>query len=107
SAWISSRPRKESAFAIICRIAFWLACSALPLLVFALFKNCVSPDGLLFWLVYPITGVAFGTGVGVFARDLGQHSRLWAMLILVWVALGVWLIEFFTLPQVRFYNHVW
>ncbi len=82
--------------------------AALPLLLFAVFTNCFSRNGLGFWVLYPIPSVLFG-------YSLGRMLRLWeipfrkalAVFILLLIAIGIPLIQFFNLPQLYFFNHVW
>lgn len=74
----------------------------------SIFVGCFSLQGLGFWLLLPIPSVLFGAAVGRFVRHWGfRFPALTTVLILIWISFGAWLIEFYTLPQVYFFNHVW
>ena len=87
--------------------AFVLLIGLAPLL-FSIFSGCFSWQGLGFWLFLPIPSVLFGAAIGRVVR-LYKVSKpsLISFLLIIWVSTGAWLIEFFTLPQVYFFNHVW
>lgn len=80
----------------------------LPLFVYAIINNCFSLDGVLFWIFLPIPSVLFGYSIGRFFHKLPvPKPRLFSVLILLVVAFGTLVVEFFGLPQVYFFNHVW
>jgi len=108
ATWYFTRPPDPRAPSPWPILVITMAAFAVPILVRALIASCISLDGILFWLTYPTSALLFGAAVGAFFRSW-KIRRPWvpAFLLLLWIALGVWLIEFFTLPQVRFFNHVW
>lgn len=81
---------------------------SLPLFLFSLFSGCFTNDAFGFWILTPIPSVFFGLAAGRFFRKTGfPKPRLFGLLFLSWVSVGVLGIEFFTLPQVYYFNHVW
>ena len=79
-----------------------------PLLVFAVLRNCLTVHGAGFWILIPIPGILFGVAIGRFFRKLiVPFPAFFTLLSLLFVSLGVLLIEFLTLPQVYFFNHIW
>jgi tetratricopeptide (TPR) repeat protein len=85
-----------------------VSAAALPLLVFALVTGCYSFHGLGFWVFYPPFSILFGYSLTRFFRVSGyQRPGLFGLASVLLVGIGVFLIEFFTLPQVYFHNHVW
>lgn len=82
--------------------------AGLPLLIFAIFTGCFSWNGLGFWILYPVPSVFFGYSFGRMLRLWQVPFRRWiTVLFLLFVGTGILLIEFFNVPQVYFYNHVW
>lgn len=80
----------------------------LPLLCYAIFTGCFSWSGFDFWVLYPIPSVLFGYSFGRMLRLWSVPYRRWiTILFLLFVAIGILLIEFFNLPQVYFFNNVW
>lgn len=80
----------------------------LPLLAYAIVTGCLSLHGIAFWILYPVPGVLFGYSLGRLFRIWKlPHRRLFTISVILFVAVGVLLIEFFNLPQVYFLNHVW
>lgn len=82
--------------------------ASIPLFIYALITGCLTFDGVSFWILIPIPSVFLGTAIGRFIRKVNlPYPRLLLTLALIFLALGVLLIEFFMLPQVYFYNHIW
>ncbi len=80
----------------------------LPLLVNALITGCFSFNGLAFWLLYPLPGIFFGYVIGRLLRIWRvPYSRFFTIILLLGIAIGVLLYEFFNYPQLYFYNQVW
>lgn len=80
----------------------------LPLFLFALFSGCLTYDGVLFWLLIPLPSVFYGAATGRFVRFMKWPKPVAITLgLLLFIAIGIWLIEFFTYPQVYYFNHVW
>lgn len=106
--WAGGIPGRRDDFSRMIRIVGFLWLAGLPLLVRDLLQGCFTVHGLGFWLLYPAPSVAFGYAVGRLFREWGlSRPRLWAVGTLATVAIGIFLFEFFTLPQVYFYNHIW
>lgn len=106
--WAGAVPGRRDDLLRMLRIVAILWLAGVPLLVWDLIQGCFTVHGLGFWLLYPAPSVAFGYAVGRLFREWGLSlPRLWAMGALAAVAIGIFLVEFFTLPQVYFYNHVW
>src|SRR5699024_4478285 len=80
----------------------------LPLLIASIFTGCFSVHGLGYWLIYPLPSVFFGYAVGRLLRKWHiRWNRLITFAILLLIAVGLLLFEFFSYPQVYFFNHVW
>ncbi len=80
----------------------------LPLFIFSLFGGCLSFDGFAFWILLPVPGIFFGASIGrVFKLLNFRAPTFFTILTLLFTGLLIWIIEFFTLPQVYFFNHVW
>lgn len=90
------------------RVLGVLYLSSIPLLLFALISGCLTLDGIAFWILIPVPSVFLGTAIGRFIKKLKfPYPKLLVISILLFCAFGVLLIEFFMLPQVYFYNHIW
>ncbi len=86
----------------------FLYLAGVPLFIFALFSGCLTFDGFGFWIFIPLPSVFFGTAVGRLVRKFRlPFPKLLTVGILLFCSIGVVLIEFFSFPQVYFYNHVW
>ncbi len=108
ATWYFARPHDPRAPSPWLVLVLTMAAFATPIFARALLAACISLDGVLFWATYPTSALLFGAAVGSFFRSWKiRHPWVPAFLLLLWIALGVWLIEFITLPQVRFFNHVW
>lgn len=80
----------------------------LPLFLFSIFRGCFTWHGLGFWILIPIPAVLFGISIGRFYRKImAPIPAALTLLTLLFISVGVLLIEFLTLPQVYFFNHVW
>lgn len=98
----------ESDFYAALRIAGYLFLVGLPLLIYALFSGCFSLDGLAFWLLFPLPSIFFGYAIGRLFRSWNlPYARTFTVVILLFIAVGVFLYELLTYPQVYFFNHVW
>lgn len=79
-----------------------------PLLINGLLTDCITLSGLGFWLLLPLPSLLFGVSIGRFYRVLNfPFPRIFSFVTLLIVGLGVLAYEFFTLPQVYYFNHVW
>jgi len=82
--------------------------AALPLLAYTLITGCYTVHGLGFWLLYPVPAVFFGYAIGRLARSFSiPYPAFVTTAVLLLVAAGIPAYEFFTLPQLNFFNHVW
>ncbi len=82
--------------------------AGLPLFLYAVFTDCFSWSGLGFWILYPIPSVLFGYAFGRMMRLFHiPFRKTIVVLILIFIAIGIPLIQFFNLPQVYFFNHIW
>ena len=90
------------------KISSYLYLAALPLLASDLITGCFSVHGLGFWLLIPLPAILLMFSASRLIRlyKLPVPSIL-AALLFVLIAIGQWLIEFYTFPQVYFYNHIW
>lgn len=82
--------------------------AGIPLFIFSLITGCLTIDGVGFWIFIPFPSVFFGAAIGRLVREFKiPFPKLITVLILLFCAVGIWMIEFFSFPQVYFYNHVW
>tara|TARA_R100000908_G_scaffold50441_1_gene25788 strand:+ start:158341 stop:160524 length:2184 start_codon:yes stop_codon:yes gene_type:complete len=82
--------------------------AAIPLFILALISGCLTLDGVGFWIFIPFPSAFFGTAIGRLIREFKLPApKLITILILLFCAFGIWVLEFFSFPQVYFYNHVW
>lgn len=109
SAWSSCS--KESAESDARQIGFIVRTLYLiggPLLIYSILTGCLSWHGIGFWILYPLPSVLFGYSLGRLLRIWNVPARrVTATVILCFIAFGVLIFEFFSFPQVYFFNHVW
>jgi len=80
----------------------------IPPFVFSLVSGCLSFDGIGFWVLLPAPSVFLGYVIGRLYRSFKiPMPILFSIITLLICGLGVLLIEFFNLPQVYFFNHIW
>ncbi|NGP87279.1 hypothetical protein [Fodinibius halophilus] len=90
------------------RIGFFLFLMGTPLLVNAIFTGCFSIHGLGFWLIFPLPSIFFGYSIGRLFRQWNiSYAATLTFLLLLVVAVGIFVYELLTYPQVYFFNHVW
>lgn len=90
------------------RILGYVFLIGMPPFLYSFFTGCLSFDGFGFWVLLPIPSVFLGAAVGrLFRRISFPAPTLLSILALLICGGGIFLIEFFTLPQVYFFNHVW
>ena len=103
----SKKSTKQDFFNAI-RILGVLYLAGLPLLLVSVFSGCFTIDGLGFWIFVPLPSVLFGTAIGRLVRKFHLPKPTFITItVLLFCALGVWLFELLSFPQVYFYNHVW
>jgi hypothetical protein len=80
----------------------------IPAFLLSIFSGCLSWQGIGFWILLPLPSIFFGAAIGRLFNRLGVPIKTTlTILVLLAVSLGSWILEFFTLPQVYFFNHVW
>ncbi len=80
----------------------------LPVFIFSAFSGCLSIHGIGFWIFIPFPSIFLGRAIGRLIREFSLPlSKTLAIIVISMIALGIWLVEFFTLPQVYFFNHIW
>lgn len=90
------------------RILGYLYAAGLPLFLYSIITNCLTIDGVGFWIFIPLPSVFLGAAVGRLIRKLWvPFPKTITIFILLFCSVGILLIEFFSFPQVYFYNHVW
>ncbi|MEL7833313.1 hypothetical protein [Fodinibius sp. Rm-B-1B1-1] len=104
----ATRQSTENDFYSALGVAGYLFWVGLPLLIKALLTGCFSIDGLAFWLLFPLPSVFFGYAIGRLIRELQwSYTKVIVTIVLLFVSVGILLIELLTYPQVYFFNHVW
>ncbi len=81
--------------------------AGIPVLLYTLIKGCFSGDGLSLWLLITLPAVIFSVSIGRFCALTFKKPLLTTISLLLFVAIGVFLIELYLYPQVYFFNHVW
>lgn len=109
SGWkASEKQSKGNDISQALSILGYLYLFGMPLLVYSLLTGCFSIHGLGFWILYPVPSVFFGIATGRLARVWNiPKGRFLTILVLLSVSFGGLIIEFYTFPQVYFFNHVW
>ncbi len=80
----------------------------MPLFFYSVLTGCLSFDGIGFWLFIPGPSIFLGQAIGRLIREFRlPFPRTLSVMVITTIALGVWIVEFFTLPQVYFFNHIW
>ncbi|MEO1022296.1 MAG: hypothetical protein AAFW89_07105 [Bacteroidota bacterium] len=103
-----SRKKRGSDLLTTLRWLGWMYIAALPLGVYGWIAGCLSMDGAAFWVLTPLPSVFFGSAVGRCVREFRwPYPVVITLGILLSVGIGGLLLEFLTLPQVYFFNHVW
>lgn len=76
--------------------------------LFSLFAGCLSFDGFALWLLLPLPSILFGFALARLIQSFQlKRSFLITCVILNLIALFELYLEFITLSQVYFFNHVW
>lgn len=109
AGWKASKAGKSTSdFSNSLSVLGYLYLFGLPLLVYTILAGCFSIHGLGFWILYPVPSVFFGTAVGRLLRIWKiPFASLITVLLLSVVSFGGLILEFYTYPQVYFFNHVW
>lgn len=90
------------------RISGYVYLAGIPLFVYAHVTGCLTLDGIGFWILFPLPSIFFGQALGRLVRQFRMPApRLMILSLMLLVSIGLFLAEFFTLPQVYFFNHVW
>lgn len=90
------------------RILGFIYLAAIPLFFFALISGCLTLDGFGFWIFIPFPSAFFGAATGRLIRKFKfPFPKTLTISVLLFCAIGIWMIEFFNFPQVYFYNHIW
>ncbi len=104
----ASQKSSTSDLEIIVGLVFNVLLISIPLIIHALISTCFVWTGFWLWILLPVPSILFGVAIGRFYRILKfPIPRTLSILTLLIVALGILLYEFFTLPQVYYFNHVW
>lgn len=89
-------------------IVGYLFLFGIPLLVKAIITGCFSIHGLMFWILFPMPSVLFGYAIGRLIREFNlPYPKVIVVGILLFVGIGILLVELLTYPQVYFFNHIW
>ena len=95
-------------------LSTWRKCTgliigwAIPLILFALFTNCMSFDGVAFWLAGPFPSILLGWSIGRLVLHFKVRKRKTVICaVILSIAILPTLYEFLHFPQLYFFNHVW
>ncbi len=106
--WKSVRVKQQNYSSLIRKGIFSVFLIFAPLFFHGLISDCITLDGLLIWALLPVPSLMFGISIGRFFSMIKiPYPTFFTVLTLLIIALGVWLFEFFRLPQVYYFNHVW
>ncbi len=104
----AARTSRDVEFSRLSEIIIAAYLVSIPILIRAILVGCFSWHGAGFWLLLPAPSIVFGFSLGRLFRMLNvPFPTLFSVFGLLFVALGVFLMEFFNLPQVYYFNHVW
>lgn len=79
-----------------------------PLFLYSVISGCLNIHGVGLWLLLPVPSVFFGYSIGRFFRVVKFPAPVFfSIFSILLVGIGGLALDFFTLPQVYFYNHVW
>lgn len=111
AAWIAGGMAFRNKPASGLRELAWLFVLAymplVPLLVGSIIRGCFSSDGLAFWILIPGPSVALGFAIGRYFSYATKRPRVYAVMLLLVVSIGLLVWELYNHPQVFFHNHVW
>jgi hypothetical protein len=108
ACYLAARADRSTDLQMVAALVTVVYTAGLPLLIHAIITGCYSFHGLGFWIFYPSLSILFVYSITRFFRLTGfRNPLLWGAAVFVWAGIVVFLIEFFTLPQVFFHNHVW
>lgn len=105
--WAQSSPHMREIRNELALPFIGLTIFAMPSLFRVLILGCFSVDGLGYWLLYPYPGLLFSYSLTRFFRRIVSRPRLMASLCLLVIAVPLFLVAFYNLPQTYFHNHVW
>jgi hypothetical protein len=81
---------------------------AIPLVIFAVATNCMSFDGIAFWIFGPFPSMLLGWAIGRLVKHFDfTYRKTTVSFILITIATIPTLIEFLSFPQLYFFNHIW
>lgn len=104
----TSKPKTDSDFFSALKILGFILLMGIPPFFVSLFSGCLTFDGIGFWLLLPAPSVFLGFAIGRLYRKFSvPKPSLFAIVTLLVCGVGIWMIEFFNLPQVYLFNHVW
>ena len=104
----SSSKKSQQDLSLSLEILGFLYLASVPLFIFSLLSGCLTFDGIAFWVLIPVPSVFLGTAIGRYVRKQNlPYAGILVFLTLLFISVGVLLIEFLLLPQVYFYNHIW
>ncbi len=108
AGWKGARVKRNKDLLLLRQGLLTLLLIFIPLLVHGWLNDCITREGLLLWALLPIPSLLFGLVVGRFYRLLKIPApTFFSITTVLIVGLGVWVIQFFQLPQVYYFNHVW
>lgn len=108
AAWSACDNDRKSDVGYIAKILGRVYVFAIPLFVHAIIVDCFTIHGLGFWVLLPLPSIFFGYSVGRLLRKWNvPYSKALTFIVLLGIALGVFLLEFFNYAQVYFFNHIW
>ncbi len=106
--WKASKTKRFSDFEIISGLALKVLLISIPLIIHGIFAQCLMWTGVGLWVLLPIPSILFGVSIGRFYRKMSLPlPKLLTITTISFVAVGILAYEFFTLPQVYYFNHVW
>lgn len=86
----------------------WLIIFSLPVVLHDVYRGVFVWDGLWFWCAGPIPSVFLSAVIGRYlSLKSFKRPRLLAFTMLFFLAAGGWLVIFFSVPQLFYYNHIW
>lgn len=101
-------PLKNTFFYRLSNYIVWLLVFSIPVALHDVFRGTYVWDGLWFWFAGPLPSLVLSAVLG---RYISLQSYKWphfkAVSAILFLAIGGWLVVFFSVPQLFYYNHIW
>lgn len=114
SLWVLAQKKSQRRF--IFSDLFIVYLSLIPLLISDGIRGCFSVDGFLFWLVIPIPSLLLSNSIRTIVQNFSDSKnkeeagigvRITSVVIFLFIAIGIPILELKLNPAVFLYNTIW